>query len=265
MHTYAITSGKGGVGKTSIVCNLALRLAARGRRVLLMDADLGLANVDIVLGLTPAANLARFFAGEAVLADLLVEAAPNLTVLPAASGVAEMTQLQDTQIQDLSDALDALEADFDVVFVDTGAGIGHNVRRFCAAVSTVLLVVTPEPTSVTDAYATLKVLSQDQGIRQFRLIINQAPDRKGALRVFRQLTEVADRFLDVSLSFAGFVPRDPAVPAAVLERKPFVAVSPDAPAVAAIELLVDELLRDEAHPPTGNLQFFWRRLLGQAS
>lgn len=262
MQIYSITSGKGGVGKTSLICNMALQLGRLGRRVLLIDADMGLANVDIMMGFKPEATLADLFSGDAALADLLVEARPNVTVLPAASGVQEMTHLEDGQLVQLMSSLDDLDADFDVVLVDTGAGIGKNVLRFNAAARRVLVVSTPEPTSMTDAYATIKVLSSAHSVKRFRLIVNQADSRKQALRVYRHITNVADQYLDVAIDYAGFVVRDPEVSRSVIERKLLLERLPDSPAAQCIQALVDDLLRDgEEDAPTGNMQFFWKRLL----
>jgi flagellar biosynthesis protein FlhG len=259
-----MTSGKGGVGKTSICCNLAVALGKAGQRVLLIDADLGLANVDIVLGITPVANLAQFFSGEAALETLLVDGPRNVTVLPASSGVSSMTHLEDAQVLRLADALGALPNPFDVVLVDTGAGIGANVRRFNSAVEHVIVVTTTEPTAVTDAYATMKVLRNEQGIKRFRLLVNQAANKKAALRIYRHLTEVADRFLDLSIEFLGFVPADPSVSRAVVERSLLIEHAPNAPAAQAISHIAERIRLDEQLAPaaSGGLQFFWKRLVG---
>jgi len=262
MRIFSITSGKGGVGKTSLICNMALEFGRMGRRVLLIDADMGLANVDIMMGLKPEANLAQMFSGEAELADLLIEARPNVTVLPAASGVQEMTHLEDGQILQLVESLDDLDMTFDIVLVDTGAGIGKNVLHFNAAAGDVLVVSTPEPTSMTDAYAVMKVLSTAHGVKRFRLVVNQVDSRKQGLRVYRRLTNVADQYLDISIDFAGFVERDANVSKAVIDRALLMEAYPESPAAACIRTLVEDLLRDEdARPPSGNLQFFWKRLL----
>lgn len=262
MQIFSITSGKGGVGKTSLVCNMALHFGRLGRRVLLIDADMGLANVDILMNLKPEANLAQLFSGEAELPDLLVEARPNVTVLPSASGVQEMTHLDDGQLLRLMSALDGLDADFDVVLVDTGAGIGKNVMHFNAAARQVLVVSTPEPTSMTDAYATMKVLSTAHGVKRFRLIVNQVDSRKQGLRVYRHITHVADQYLDIAIDFAGFVLRDPNVSLSVIERALLLERFPDSPASECIRQLVDDLARDVGDDaPSGNIQFFWKRLL----
>lgn len=265
MQIFSITSGKGGVGKTSLVCNMALHFGRLDRRVLLIDADMGLANVDIMMGFKPEATLAELFAGHATLADLLVEARPNVTVLPAASGVQEMTHLEDAQMMQLMSALDGLDAEFDIVLVDTGAGIGKNVLRFNAAAGRVLVVSTPEPTSMTDAYATIKVLSGSHAVKRFDLIVNQVDDKKQALRVYRHITNVADQYLDVAIDYAGFVLRDPEVSRSVIERKLLLEREPDSPAAVCIRALVEGLLRDgEEDGLHGNMQFFWKRLLKPA-
>lgn len=265
MQIFSITSGKGGVGKTSLICNMALQFGRLGRRVLLIDADMGLANVDIMMGFKPEANLADLFAGRAAIADLLVEARPNVTVLPAASGVQEMTHLDDGQMMQLLSALEGLEAEFDVVLVDTGAGIGKNVLRFNAAARRVLVVSTPEPTSMTDAYATIKVLSGGHGVKRFQLVVNQVESRKQSLRVYRHITNVADQYLDVAIDYAGFVLADPNVSKAVIERKLLLERFPESPASVCIRDLVGDLVHDgEQSAPTGNMQFFWKRLLQPA-
>lgn len=262
MQIFSITSGKGGVGKTSLVCNIALEFGRLDRKVLLIDADMGLANVDIMMGLSPEATLEQLFTGEARVADLLVEARPNVCVLPAASGVREMTHLEDEQIGMLLDALSDLEVEFDVVLVDTGAGIGRNVLRFNAAAGDVIVVATPEPTSMTDAYALMKVLSQSAGVKRFRLVVNQVESRKQALRVYRHLTNVADQYLDIAIDFAGFVLRDPNVSQAVIERELLLERFPDSPASECIRQLVADLVAQESERPApSHVQFFWKRLL----
>jgi flagellar biosynthesis protein FlhG len=264
MHIYSITSGKGGVGKTSLVCNMAKQFGATGKKVLLIDADLGLANVDIVMGITPEANLADLFSGDASLEKLLVVGAPNVMVLPASSGVQEMSYLSDGQMLKFLEAVSALDQDFDVVLVDTGAGIGRNVLHFNAAAQDVLLVATPEPTSITDAYALLKVLNQERLIKKFRLIVNRVDSKAEALKVYRTLTNVADRFLDVAIEFLGFVMNDKAVTKAVMNRQLLLDAAPESAAAEGIKALVKSLSMDPpVDTPTGNIQFFWKRLIRQ--
>jgi flagellar biosynthesis protein FlhG len=263
MHTYSITSGKGGVGKTSLVCNIAKQFGAMGKKVLLIDADLGLANVDIVMGISPEANLSDLFSGSASLESLLVEASPNVMVLPASSGVQEMSVLSDEQILKFMEAVNGLNHKFDIVLVDTGAGIGRNVLHFNAAAQDVLVVATPEPTSITDAYALIKVLNQERMIKKFRLIVNRSNSEAEALKVYRTLTNVADNFLqDVAIEFLGTVPQDAEVSRAVMGRKLLLDAAPDSQAARGIKQLVHSLSMDPPiDAPTGNMQFFWQRLI----
>jgi flagellar biosynthesis protein FlhG len=262
MRVFSITSGKGGVGKTSLVCNIARRLGQLGKKVLLIDADMGLANVDIVMGLAPQANLADLFFKDADLSSLLVSGPENVMVLPASSGVRELSQLSDEQVMKFLNAVDELESDFDIVLIDTGAGIGSNVLYFNAAAQEVLVVATPEPTSVTDAYAVIKVLSTVHKVKNFRLIVNQVESRKQSLKIYRYLTNVADEYLDVNIEYLGYVVSGPEVSQAVMQRQLFLDYAPDGAVSECIRGLVDDLLRQPpAETTTGNLQFFWRKLV----
>ncbi len=263
MQILSITSGKGGVGKTNLICNMALQFGRLGRSVLLIDADMGLANVDILLGLRPTASLKEFFAGELDLESLLLEGPPGVTVLPAASGVQSLTHLRDEQVLQLLSGLDQLQTHFDMLLLDTGAGIGKNVLFFNSAAQEVIVVATPEPTSFADAYATMKVLSVDHGVKRFLLIVNQVGHRRQAIQVYRRLSEVADQYLDISIDFLGFVPRDERMSQAVIKRQLILEAFPKAPASQAILKISEDLAaRPPRRGPSGNLQFFWRRLLG---
>ncbi len=263
MQILSVTSGKGGVGKTSLTCNIAARFAQLGRRVLLIDADLGLANVDILMGLSPRATLEQFFRGERTLREVLVPARDHVTVLPGASGVKELVDLRDDQILLLMGALDELDLEFDVLLVDTAAGIGPNVMHFNAAAQDVIVVVTPEPTSMTDAYALMKVMARDHAVKRFHLLVNRAPTPKDARNVYRRLTQVADQFkLDIAMEYLGHVLHDEAATQAIIERSLFVERFPESVAAAGVRDVVDRLLLgSEERAPTGNMQFFWKRLL----
>ena len=262
MQIYSITSGKGGVGKTSLVCNIAYHFGQSGKRVLLIDADMGLANVDIVMGLSPNANLSDLFLNDTPLDEILVDGPENVTVLPASSGVREMTQLSDEHMLKFMAALDGLDREFDVLLVDTGAGIGKNVLYFNAAANDVIVVATPQPTSITDAYATMKVLSATYKVKRFRLLVNQVKTRKEALKVYRYLTTVADKYLDIAIDYLGHVEADENVSRAVMERGLFSALYPDGAASKCVGNIVTALMDEaDADPSVGSLQFFWRRLM----
>lgn len=262
MRILSVTSGKGGVGKTSLTCNIATRLGQLGQKVLVVDADMGLANVDIVMGIKPKATLEKLFDSDMELDDILVEGPPNVTVLPAGSGVRDLVHLSEGQVIRFLEAFDTLDRDFDFTLIDTGAGIGSNVLYFNAAAQDVLVVATPEPTSMTDAYATMKVLHQSHGLKRFTLMVNNVEDRKEALDVYRRLTAVADRYLDISIDYLGHVQRDTRVGRAIMERGLFIDRYPDSEAARCIDEIASRLMEDtDVRPPTGNLQFFWRRLL----
>ena len=264
LRGVAMVSGKGGVGKTNLSANLALALSERGRKVLLVDADLGLANVDIMLGLTTRYTLYDVVMGQVPLAEILVEGPGGIWVLPASSGVYEMTCLEDEQRYNLLGQLDGLEDRFDTVIIDNAAGISRDVQFFAGAAREVMVVTDREPTSITDAYATIKVLSQRRTNRHFHLLVNNTRQESDALDVYKRLTQVADRFLDVSISLFGSVPRDENLNRAVMARRPLLELFPDSPAAERIRSLADKLLR--MPPPEGldgGMKMFWERLFRQ--
>jgi flagellar biosynthesis protein FlhG len=263
LRVIAVTSGKGGVGKTHLAANLAVLAARGGRRVLLVDADLGLANADIVLGMCPTHHLGHLLDGSASADDVLAEGPHGLRVLGAASGVQQLTRLSDEQKRTLVAAFDPLDRRFDLVLVDCGAGIGDNVLFFAGAAQEALLVVSPEPTSLADAYATVKVLSQDAGVTHFSVVANQAADFQGR-DVFRRLAQVTERFLAARLSYLGSVPRDESLQRALQVQQPVVDLYPRAPASRALSQLGEALLA--APPPRalpGGVKLFWQRFLGE--
>jgi flagellar biosynthesis protein FlhG len=261
LRVIAVTSGKGGVGKTHLAANLAVLAARAGRRVLLVDADLGLANADIVLGITPTHHLGHLLDGTATAEEVLTPGPRGLRVLSASSGVQTLTHLTDEQKLTLVAAFEPFDQRFDFVLIDCGAGIGDNVLFFAGAAHEALLVVTPEPTSLSDAYATVKVLSQDAGVRHFSVIANQAADFQGR-DVFRRLTQVTDRFLDARLVYLGHVPRDEDLTRALKVQQPLVELYPRSPASRALSALADQLLLSK--PPEvlpGGVKLFWQQLL----
>ena len=261
LRVIAVTSGKGGVGKTHIACNLALLAARSGRRVLVLDADLGLANADIVLGVAPHHHLGHVLDGSVPLEDALAEGPQGVRVLAASSGVQQLTHLDDAQKLRLVAALDAIEDRFDLVLVDCAAGIGDNVLFFVGAAQEVLLVVSPEPTSLTDAYATVKVLSQQAGVERFSVVVNPAATEAHGRDVFARLTSVTDRFLSARVTLLGHVPRDENLQRALMAQRPVVDLFPRSASSRALQDIARDLL---AHPPPPSLQsglrFLWNRL-----
>lgn len=261
LRVIAVTSGKGGVGKTHVSANLAVLAAKAGRRVLLIDADLGLANADIVLGICPTRHLGHLLDGSATPGEVLTEGPHGVRVLGASSGVQELTQLTDEQKIRLVSAFDDAAEQFDLVLLDCGAGIGDNVLFFAGAAQEALLVVSPEPTSLSDAYATVKVLSQQAGVRSFAVVANQAADFQGR-DVFRRLTQVTERFLPAKLTYLGHVPRDENLQRAVQVQQPVVDLYPRSPASRALQVLADTLLATPAPAALqGGVKLFWQQLL----
>ncbi|TMA80414.1 MAG: MinD/ParA family protein [Deltaproteobacteria bacterium] len=263
-RTIAVASGKGGVGKTNIVANLAIALRRRGQRVIVVDADLGLANLDTLLGVNPRATLRHVLHGECPLRDVLVEGPAGIQIVPAASGFEELTQLTNAQRLLLLEQVDSLDGAFDVLLLDTGAGISSNVLFFAAAAHETMVVVTPEPTALTDAYALVKVLSTRYAEQRFAVVVNMARGEFEARRTFTHLSRVAERFLHVSLRWAGWVPFDAEVPEAVRRQRAVVELAPHAPVSRAFERLAQCVVDGpESVPPKGGLQFFFRRLLAE--
>ena len=265
VKVIAITSGKGGVGKTSVSCNLGYAWSQQGRRVLIVDGDLGLANIEILLGIRPRRHLGHVLTGEAHISDVLVEGPGGMWILPASSGVKSLTSLSEDERLRLVLALEDIEDQFDVLILDTAAGIGENVMFFTSAAQDVVVVVTPEPTAITDAYATIKVMSRSHGIKRVRLLVNQVRSSAEARHVYDQLVSVADTFLpDVMLTYQGYVFRDPNVSRAVVAQVPLLERYPTSPAAGCMLRIADDYLaEDAAATPAGTMGFFWRRLLEQ--
>ncbi len=262
-RVLSITSGKGGVGKTAVVSNIAVSLAKQGKKVLIIDADLGLANVDVVMGLSPAYNLNHFFNGERTLEEVMVEGPHGLKILPAGSGVQQYTRLDGQLKMRLIDSLDALEEHFDVVLIDTEAGISDNVTYFNVAAQDILVVTTPEPTAITDAYALMKLLSTQYHQKRFLLAVNSVCSADEGLDVFEKLTMVSGRYLDIFLDYLGCIPYDKKMHESVRQQQVMVDLFPDNKVAKSFnslaETLIDAPINNQAQ---GTLQFFWKQFLG---
>jgi flagellar biosynthesis protein FlhG len=261
-RVIAITSGKGGVGKTNIVANLGYALCKAGKRVLIFDADLGLGNLDVLLGLTPQHNLSHVIEGKKKLSEIVISGPGNLKILPASSGIQELTKLTSAQKIEIFNELNALLSDYDIVLIDTAAGISSNVLYFNASASEIMVVVTPEPTSITDAYALMKILSVKYREKHFRLIVNLAKDAKEADEVSRQLCLVADRFLDVSIEYFGNVLTDDKLKAGVRKQKVVSELAPMTQASRNFAELAHKLVRSEPMVPRlENRPLIWRDIV----
>jgi flagellar biosynthesis protein FlhG len=232
--------------------------------VLLIDADLGLGNIDVVLGLTTRFSLYDVVLGHIDLADILVEGPGGVWVLPAGSGVYEMTCLNDQQRYTILDQIDTLEDRFDTVLIDNSAGITPDVQFFAGAAHEVIVVTDREPTALTDAYATIKILCQRRSNHSFHLLVNNVNREEEGLTVYRRLTTVTNRFLDVSIDLLGSVPRDDNLNRAVMVRQALVDLFPNSPASLSLDQLATKLL--STPPPKGEdggMKMFWERLLRQ--
>jgi flagellar biosynthesis protein FlhG len=265
VKVFAFTSGKGGVGKTHIVVNLAYALGRLGFRVLVLDADLSLANIDVVLGITPQYTLQHVFEGKKTLAEILVPGPAGMLILPASSGLQELAELNDAQRLQLLTALDALEQQIDFMLIDTGTGISDNVMYFNVAAQEIVVVVTPEPPSIIDACALMSVLSKKYAEKHFKVIINAAANASEAKDVFRHLSLTADRSLNVSMDYLGFILHDTAFSQAVRHQKALLDLYPHTAVAQCFHSLVQRFLALSVTPyyPKGNIQFFWRRLLAR--
>ncbi|MGC4120557.1 MAG: MinD/ParA family protein [Myxococcales bacterium] len=266
LRVIAVTSGKGGVGKTNLSANLAVLAAKAGQKVLVLDADLGLANVEILFGLKPQYHIGHLLDASANIEDVLATGPHGVRVLPAGSGIQSLTHLDDAQKLRLLTALDYIEDRFDIVLVDSSAGIGDNVLFFVGGAQEALLIVTAEPTSLTDAYAAVKVLSQQAGVQHFNVVVNTAPNESAARDIFQTLTSVTGRFLNARVKYLGFLPRDENMHRAIMAQRPLVDLFPQSPSSRALARLADKLFNDTAPVQLdGRMKFLWQRLLREQS
>jgi flagellar biosynthesis protein FlhG len=266
VQVLAVTGGKGGVGKTNISVNLGIALANMGRSVTLLDADLGLANIDVLLGVRATKNLADVLSGECALRDIMLEGPAGINIIPASSGTQSMVALSPMEHAGLIHAFSELGDDMDTLIVDTAAGISDSVVSFVKAAQEVLVVVCDEPSSITDAYALIKLLNRDYDMGRFRVLANMTRGTQEGQHLFAKLSQVSERFLDVTLQFVGSVPYDDAVRKAVQRQKPVMLTAPRSKAALAIKSLAEKV---DTWPvpssPRGHLEFFVEQLLNQAA
>jgi flagellar biosynthesis protein FlhG len=262
VQVIAVTGGKGGVGKSNISINLSVCLAQMGRRVALLDADLGLANIDVLLGLTPKKNLEDVLAGECSLMDIMLTGPGGIRIIPASSGTQKMTMLGAMEHAGLIHAFSDISEQIDVLVIDTAAGISDSVISFVRAAQEVLVVVCDEPSSITDAYALIKLLNTQYGVDRFRVVANMTRSPQEGRNLFNKLTHVAERFLDVTLQYVGNVPFDESVRKAVQRQRAVVEMSPRSKAALAMKQLAEKVdLWPLPSTPRGHLEFFVERLV----
>ena len=265
VRVIAVASGKGGVGKTSVSVNLATSLQNAGQRTLLLDTDLGLANVDVMLGLSPRFTLADVFAGRCELADTLLEGPNGLLVVPAASGKRHMTELTPAQHVGLVHAFSQLDVPIDVMIIDNAAGISDSVLTFCQAAQDVIVVVCDEPASVTDAYALIKVLTRERGVTRVQVLANQVGHPSEGRQLYDKLERVTSKFLDVTLNYLGAIPRDEWLRRAIQRQEAVVDAFPAAPASMAFREIAKRAEKWQTpNGPRGHVEFFMERLIPTA-
>jgi len=259
-RVVTITSGKGGVGKTSLAVNLGLLLARWSRRVLLFDADLGLANIEVMLGITPAYTLYEFLYGAKSIEEIVFSGPYGLQIVSGGSGMQELANLDSVQRQRILDMLPYLRAKTDFVLVDTGAGISKNVLGFAAAAEEVVMVITPEPTSLTDAYSLIKVLARFKLHSEARLVVNRVRDEGEAAQAAQKLQLVCRKFLDFDLDYLGAVLEDPVVGQAVKNQRPFVLSQPYSTAARNLNQVARCLVDGKDSAPKAAERFLSRLL-----
>ncbi|MEJ2509773.1 MAG: MinD/ParA family protein [Gammaproteobacteria bacterium] len=262
VRVIAVASGKGGVGKTNVSVNLAMALANAGQRVMLMDADLGLGNIDVLLGIRPRYNLANVLSGDCTLEQSIVDGPGGLKIIPSSSGVQAMTMLSAAEHAGLIQAFSDLSYDFDVLLIDTAAGISGSVVSFSRAAQEVMLVVCDEPASIANAYALIKLLSREHGVYRVHILANMVQGPEHGRAVFQKLVETTDRFLDVPLDYLGYIPHDDHLKEAVQRQRSVVEAYPFSKAALAFQTLAD---RTSKWPlpagAAGHLEFFVERLI----
>ena len=262
VRVLAVASGKGGVGKSNLSVNLSCVLAQRKKSVLLLDADLGLANADVILGVHPQYDLHDVIRGERSLEDIVVHSPLGVGLIPASSGVKAMAELSSAEHAGLIRAFSELSMDVDYLIIDTAAGISDSVISFCQGAQEVLVVVCDEPASITDAYALIKVLNRDAGLTRVQIVANMVKSPVQGQDLFHKLDEVAAQYLNISLGYLGHIPFDEAVRVALRRRSPVVNEFPTCKASQAVKRLADNL-EDLPLPKSGNghIEFFVERMV----
>ncbi|WMN59408.1 MinD/ParA family protein [Pseudoalteromonas xiamenensis] len=262
VKVIAVTGGKGGVGKTNVSLNTAIAMGQQGHRVLVLDADLGLANCDVMLGLRVEKNLSHVLSGECELDEILVEGPAGIKIVPATSGSQNMVELTPAEHAGLIRAFSELNTEFDVLIVDTAAGISDMVLSFSRAAQDVMVVVCDEPTSITDAYALIKVLSREHGVYKFKIVANMVRSLREGQELFAKLSKVTDRFLDVALELVATIPFDENMRKSSRRQKTIVELFPNSPAAVAFRGLASKAAKwPIPHQPSGHLEFFIEQLV----
>jgi len=265
-RVISVTSGKGGVGKTHTVTNLGISLASLGCSVLVLDADLGLANVDVLLNLKPHGTLHDVLKGSMRLDDILLEGPGGISIIPAASGVEELHELRSEEKLLLLEEIERIAHRYDYLLIDTPAGIGSDVMYFNSAAAEVVCVINGEPTSLTDTYALIKVLSTTYGEKNFSVVVNNVADETEAAAAFKKLTRAVERFLKVKVRYLGWVPTDGTVRECVMQQQAISAEFPSSKASLSLAAIARKVADQKPEVTVkGGMQFFFRQLLEMTS
>ncbi len=256
----AVTSGKGGVGKTNVVANLALSLCELGKKVVVLDADFGLANIDVLLGLTPRFHLGHVLFGNKTLTEIMVQGPHGIRIIPASSGLQRLSELTSAQRSHLVESFAHLDSDTDYLIIDTAAGISRNVVHFLLSAHEVIVVSAPEPTAIVDAYAVIKIILAEEPSKLIHVLINSVQREAEAREVFTQINSVVNRFLNCNVTYLGHIERDSHVPQAVRSQVLVTHLYPNAPASRCFRNLARSLARQESISPSSD-SLLWERLL----
>lgn len=264
-RTISITSGKGGVGKTTLISNIALTLAQQGKKVLILDGDLGMANVDILFGVKTMGNVHDIVSGQKEMKDIILEVSKNVFLIPGGSGVVEFNRLNHFERRAMIEGVRSLPMGFDYLLIDTAPGISENVLFLNSAVQTVSVVITPDPASFADAYALIKVLNQRHRVNRFAIICNQVRDEQEGLGLFQRFNDVVNRFLYIGLDYWGSVPNDVVLKKAIQMQRLIVRHDAGAESAKAIRKIAQQIDNStQKLDVNGGMQMFWDQVVGFA-
>lgn len=260
-----VTSGKGGVGKSNITLNLAIAFAKHEKRVVIIDADFGLANIEVLFGIVPKYNLGHVFINEKSIDEIITEGPLGIKLVSGGSGIRELANFDERRMAVVIEKLSYLDTISDIILIDTGAGISDTVINFIKASSETIIITTPEPTSLTDAYAVVKTVHSDGGATRFKVLVNRAESETEAEEVYGKISKVSKHFLDIELESIGFIPYDSNLLKAVKRQEPVMIGFPETEAAKSIEKVGLKLLNIEAHEAKSGLKTFLKRFAGMFS